>query len=86
VVEKPFTITSEEADKLIATQKETGKVLTVFQNRRYDSDFRTLQKVMSKPESLGEITEFQNNYDVDNPEWVQKWTSPNLEPGEGRNC
>lgn len=82
VVEKPFTITSKEADQLLATQKETGKVLTVFQNRRYDSDFRTLRQVLDSGK-LGEITEFQNHYDVDNPEWVQKWTSPDLEPGEG---
>jgi predicted dehydrogenase len=32
VVEKPFTGTSEEADRLIALQKETGKILTVFQS------------------------------------------------------
>jgi predicted dehydrogenase len=83
VVEKPFTITSAESDHLIAIQKETGKVLSPFQNRRYDSDFRTLQKVLSTQPGLGEITEFQNHYDVDNPEWVQKWTSPDLEPGEG---
>lgn len=82
VVEKPFTITSKEAAHLIATQKETGQILTVFQNRRYDSDFRTLRQVLDSGK-LGEITEFQNHYDVDNPVWVQKWTSPDLEPGEG---
>lgn len=82
VVEKPFTITSKEADQLIATQRETGKVLTVFQNRRYDSDFRTLRQVLDSGK-LGDVTEFQNHYDVDSPEWVLKWTSPDLEPGEG---
>jgi predicted dehydrogenase len=82
VVEKPFTTTSAEADALIATSKETGKILTVFQNRRYDSDFRTLQRVLSSG-CLGAITEFQNNYDMDDPEWVRGWTSATPVPGEG---
>ena len=64
MVEKPFTTTSAEADALIATSKETKKLLTVFQNRRYDSDFRTLQRVLSTG-CLGALTEFQNNYDMD---------------------
>ena len=82
MVEKPFTTTSAEADALIATSKETGKLLTVFQNRRYDSDFRTLQRVLSTG-CLGAITEFQNNYDMNDPEWVRSWTSETPVPGEG---
>lgn len=82
MVEKPFTATSAEADALIATSRETSKLLTVFQNRRYDSDFRTLQRVISSG-CLGEITEFQNHYDMDNPEWVRGWTSKEEVPGEG---
>lgn len=82
MVEKPFTATSAEADALIATSKETGKLLTVFQNRRYDSDFRTLQHIVSSG-CLGEIAEFQNHYDMDNPDWVRRWTSPDVVPGEG---
>jgi predicted dehydrogenase len=82
VVEKPFTTTSAEADALIATSKETGKLLTVFQNRRYDSDFLTLQRILSSS-CLGPITEFQNHYDSDNPPWVRGWTSPEPVPGQG---
>jgi predicted dehydrogenase len=32
VVEKPFTISTEEADRVIAAQKKSGKILTVFQS------------------------------------------------------
>jgi predicted dehydrogenase len=32
VVEKPFTVTSEEADRVIEAGKKSGKVLTVFQS------------------------------------------------------
>jgi len=56
--------------------------LTVFQNRRYDSDFRTLQRIISS-NCLGPITEFQNHYDMDNPDWVRGWTSPEIVPGQG---
>src|SRR6187551_3290551 len=45
VVEKPFTVTSEEADQLIALAKAKNKILTVFQSRRWDGDFLTLQQV-----------------------------------------
>jgi predicted dehydrogenase len=82
VVEKPFTTTSAEATSLIATSKSTGKVLTVFQNRRYDSDFRTLQRIVSS-NCLGAITEFQNHYDTNAPDWVRGWTSQETVPGQG---
>lgn len=35
VVEKPFTTTSAEADRVIAVAKETGKLLTCFQSELY---------------------------------------------------
>ncbi|KAK3696325.1 hypothetical protein LTR37_018061 [Vermiconidia calcicola] len=86
VIEKPFTVTTAEADKLIALSKEKNKTLTVYQNRRYDSDFRTLQHLMSlNPNPFGTITEFENHYDLDNPPWIAKWgaQTPEEAPGEG---
>jgi len=68
VIEKPITITSAEADGLIELSKKQGKILTCFQNRRYDSDFRTLQHLMAQ-NVFGNVTEFENHYDVDNSEW-----------------
>ncbi|EMC96261.1 hypothetical protein BAUCODRAFT_69711 [Baudoinia panamericana UAMH 10762] len=82
VVEKPFTVSSAEADHLIALAKQEKKVLTVFQNRRYDSDFRTLQHLMQQG-AFGTVTEFENHYDTDQPEWVLKWDKPGYEAGEG---
>ena len=82
VVEKPFTITSAEADKIIALAKKQGKILTCYQNRRYDSDFRTLKRFVREG-AFGKITEFENHYDIDNPQWIQKWNSPDRIPGEG---
>jgi predicted dehydrogenase len=62
VVEKPFTVTSKEGDDLIALAKEKNKILTVFQSRRLDGDFKTLQKVV-KNNSVGKIVEFEAHYD-----------------------
>jgi predicted dehydrogenase len=33
VVEKPFTVSTEEADRVIAAGKKSGKILTVFQSK-----------------------------------------------------
>src|SRR3990170_1307866 len=41
IVEKPFTVTSQEADQLIELAQKQNKILTVFQNRRWDADFLT---------------------------------------------
>lgn len=62
VVEKPFTTTTEEAQALIELARQQGQVLTVFQNRRWDSDFRTVQKVLSAG-VLGTVVEYEAHYD-----------------------
>jgi predicted dehydrogenase len=62
VVDKPFTITTAEADDLIATAQQTGRVLSVHHNRRYDSDFKTIKKVIDA-KLLGRLVEFESHYD-----------------------
>ncbi len=62
LVEKPFTTTSAEATELIALAKDKGKLLTVFHNRRYDSDFRTVQKIV-RDGLLGEIVDVEIHFD-----------------------
>ncbi len=72
LVEKPFTCTSEEADELISIAKKTGKVLTVNHNRRWDGDFRTVEKVI-KSNLLGEIVEYEAHFDKFRPEPGVSW-------------
>jgi len=67
VLEKPFTITSGEGKELIAMTKQSGKVLSVFQNRRYVSDFLTIRQLLNE-NMLGEIVEFEAHYDRYRPE------------------
>ncbi len=61
VVEKPMTATPEEAEELIALSKKTGKHVFIFQNRRFDSDFMTVKKVIEGG-LLGEILNFEIHY------------------------
>jgi len=82
VVEKPFTRTSVEADQVIAVAKENDKLLTVFQNRRWDGDFQTIQHLVRNG-AFGKITEFENHYDMESPTWISGWTAPEYTPGEG---
>jgi len=82
IVEKPFTRTTEEADHVIEVSKKTGRLLTVFQNRRWDSDFRTIRHVVTSG-ALGKITEFENHYDLEFPSWIQGWTKKEYIPGSG---
>jgi len=62
VVEKPFTVTTREADELIALAGKNGKLLSVFQNRRWDADFLTVQKVLAEG-LLGKLVECEIHYD-----------------------
>ncbi|KAK0656899.1 oxidoreductase [Cercophora newfieldiana] len=81
VVEKPFVNTSAEADRLIALAKEKGKILTVFQNRRLDSDFRTLDYLI-KHGALGTVLEADIHFDFPSAPWVNGW-GKKYSPGQG---
>ena len=54
VVEKPFCLTTAEADRLIALASERRLTLTVYQNRRWDPDFLAIQQVM-RAGTIGEV-------------------------------
>ncbi|KAK4240454.1 hypothetical protein C8A03DRAFT_42067 [Achaetomium macrosporum] len=83
VVEKPFVPTSAEADRLIALAKEKGKILTVFHNRRFDSDFRTLHHLVSQG-VLGDVLEADIHFDYPDPGWISGWAGIKKHiPGEG---
>ncbi len=62
VVEKPFTTDIHEAEELLELSKTKNKVLAVYQNRRWDSDFKTVKKILYEG-SLGNIVEAEFHFD-----------------------
>ena len=72
VVDKPFTITVEEARHLAAVAKEKKVLLSVFQNRRWDSDFLTIQDAIRR-ELTGRIVLFESRIDRYRPEVRERW-------------
>jgi predicted dehydrogenase len=54
VSEKPVTLSSEDLQEMIAVSKETGKLFTVHQNRRWDEDFLTMKQIYDS-RTLGEV-------------------------------
>jgi scyllo-inositol 2-dehydrogenase (NADP+) len=82
LLEKPFTITSEDAKKLIAQSRKKNRILSVYQNRRYVSDFLTIRQLL-KENKLGEVVEFEGHYDRYRPEKKPgAWREENI-PGSG---
>jgi scyllo-inositol 2-dehydrogenase (NADP+) len=77
VVDKPFTVTVEEADALIALGREAERMLTVFHNRRWAADFLTLRGVLPR---LGELFLVEANWDRFRPEVRHRWRE---RPGPG---
>jgi scyllo-inositol 2-dehydrogenase (NADP+) len=62
VVDKPFTISAAEADELIALARQQDRLLTVHHNRRWDSNARTLRKVIAN-QLLGRLVELEIHFD-----------------------
>ena len=67
IVEKPFTETSEQARELFDLAKEKGVLVECYQNRRFDSDFLTVQKVIESGK-LGDLMELEMHFDYYRPE------------------
>lgn len=62
IVEKPFTVTVAEGVELVALAKQRNLFITVYQNRRFDSDYRTVKKIVDE-KWLGQIVEAEIHYD-----------------------
>jgi scyllo-inositol 2-dehydrogenase (NADP+) len=82
VVEKPFTVTSEEAKSLILLAKEKNLKLSVYHNRRFDGDFKTLKSLI-KEEALGRIVSFESHFDRFRPAFKENSWKEEALPGSG---
>jgi predicted dehydrogenase len=79
VVDKPFTITVAEARHLAAVAKKKKVILSVFQNRRWDSDFLTIQNAI-RDDLVGRVVLFESRIDRYRPEVRDRWRET---PGPG---
>jgi scyllo-inositol 2-dehydrogenase (NADP+) len=62
VVDKPLTPTLAEAEQLFGLAADRGRVLTVYQDRRWDGDFQTIKKLVKAGE-LGKVAEYEARFD-----------------------
>ena len=72
VVDKPFTITVEEARHLGAVAAEQNVLLSVFQNRRWDSDFLTIRDAIRR-DLVGRLVLFESRIDRYRPDVRDRW-------------
>jgi scyllo-inositol 2-dehydrogenase (NADP+) len=62
VVDKPLAPSAEEAAALIEHARSSGKLLTVFHNRRWDSDHLTLRRLLSEG-ALGDVFRYESRFE-----------------------
>ena len=81
LIDKPFALTLAQADALIAQAQATQRLLTVFHNRRWDSDFIELQQVLAEGR-LGRVTHVESHLDRFRPQVRVRWRE-SAQPGAG---
>jgi predicted dehydrogenase len=79
VIDKPFAVTLDEARGVAEHAQRAGKLLSIFHNRRWDSDFLTLQALIADG-SLGEIVQYESHFDRFRPVVRDRWRE---KPGAG---
>jgi predicted dehydrogenase len=82
VVDKPFATTLEEAAELVELARKCGRLITVYQNRRYDGDFQLIRQLVSDG-ALGRIIRFETNYDRFRPDLKPGAWREGVGPGSG---
>jgi scyllo-inositol 2-dehydrogenase (NADP+) len=81
VVDKPFVVSVEQGHELVALAKERRRLLSVFHNRRWDSDFLTVQRCIASG-LLGTVCSYEAHYDRFVPTVDQRWREQPA-PGAG---
>lgn len=82
VVEKPVALTAVEAEALVEQADRAGVMLTVFQNRRWDTDQLTLRRLIEE-DALGEVTRYESRFERWRPSLDENRSRETLGPEEG---
>jgi len=72
LIDKPFASTLAEAIRVAERAAQCDRVLAVFQNRRWDADFLSLQRLIAEGE-LGDIVQFESHFDRYRPGVTDRW-------------
>src|SRR6202161_1536383 len=62
VIDKPFALNSGEAAEVIQLARSRKRLLSVYQNRRWDGDFLTVRKLLDS-DRLGRLVMYESHYD-----------------------
>lgn len=81
VVDKPFALDVAEAQQIVANAASADRIVSVFQNRRWDADFLTLRSLVDSG-ALGEVSELHSHFDRYRPEVAVRWRERD-QPGSG---
>ncbi|KAB7766931.1 oxidoreductase [Xanthomonas sp. LMG 12461] len=81
LVDKPFTLDVAEAQQVLDQAQRAGRIVSVFQNRRWDGDFLGVRALLEAG-TLGEIAEFHSHFDRHRPQVGDRWREHAL-PGSG---
>lgn len=81
LVDKPFALDLAEAEAVVRAAQTAERVVTVFQNRRFDADFLTLQQLLVDG-VLGEVAECHSHFDRYRPQVRDRWRESDA-PGAG---
>jgi predicted dehydrogenase len=75
VVDKPFAVDAAEARELAAMAGRQGRLAVPFQNRRWDTDMLTLQRLLGEG-ALGQVHRYESRYERWRPVPKPRWTEP----------
>lgn len=81
LVEKPFMLSLSDARSVVETARLSGKIVSVFQNRRWDSDFLGVKSVLDSGR-LGQIAHFESHIEKFDPVPGKGWRDASV-PGAG---
>ena len=84
VVDKPLAASSDEAHAVVRAAEQAGVLLTVFQNRRWDSDHLTLRRLINEGR-LGDVFRYESRFERWRPEPDHSaWRAADPERGGGQ--
>lgn len=81
LVDKPFALDVAQAQQMVDAANAAGRIISVFQNRRWDADFLTVRRLIEEGQ-LGDVMEFHSHFDRYRPQIRDRWRESES-PGAG---